>query len=137
MDAWFIGSSNSATDDMVQGKKSVASTIYLPLLFFFSFYIQLLNHCTARLILMPLPETSRWLWTWAAWGRVRYGSTGSRLEDIGLYGLMEIATNVVTLGRTDHQSVRLVAANQLNAGAAKFTNSILSIQSLFDNCLTY
>ena len=32
---------------------------------------------------MHLKEMSHWLWTWKAWGRVKCGSTGKALEDIG------------------------------------------------------
>lgn len=136
MDARFICSSNSTSDDMVQGKNPVSIIAILSFFLFFSFSIPLLNHCSVRLILMLPLETIRWLWTWPVWGRVRYGSMDSTLEDIGLQGLMEIATNAVMLGRIDRQNVRLAAANQLNAGTAKFTNSILSLQSLVDHCLT-
>ena len=80
---------------------------------------------------MLLLEMSHWVWTWVVWGRVRYGLMDSTLEDIGLHGhQMDTATSAATLGHTGHQSVRVVAANQPNAGRVKFTNILFIRNSL-------
>ena len=83
---------------------------------------------------MLLMEKSHWLWTWVVWGRVRYGLMDSTLEDIGLHGhRMDTATSAVILEHTDHQNVRVVAANQPNAGRTKFT-CILSVRNSAECC---
>ena len=65
---------------------------------------------------MHLMEMSHWLWTWEAWGKVKYGSMVRVLEDIGQRMLLEIVAIVVILGRFDLQNANSVVANQLNDG---------------------
>lgn len=81
-----------------------------------SIQIAIISYATCRLILMHLGEVNHWLWIWEVWARVKYGLMGRALEDIGLLLQAETAIIVIMLGHTEHQSVKLVVANQPSAG---------------------
>lgn len=65
---------------------------------------------------MHLKEMSHWLWTCGAWERVKFGSMGRALEDIGWLTQKVTAMFVATLEHTDPQSVSMVAVIQPKDG---------------------
>lgn len=70
---------------------------------------------------MHQKEMTPWHWTWVAWERVKYGSMGIALEDIGLLLLMETAVDAVILLHSGLQDAKLVAASQLKNGNKIFS----------------
>ena len=71
---------------------------------------------------MRLKETSHLLWTCKAWERVKFGSMGKVLADIGQHLLMVNATVATMPEHSAHLSVNLGAANLPKDG--KYTKMI-------------